>query len=62
MKRIGKKDFLAIAIKTILLTLSYEFVFRGLLQPRLDILAIFFVIVFACEFIGKRIELNEEQR
>lgn len=62
MKRIGKKDILAIVIKTILLTLSYEFVFRGLLQPRLDIFAIFFVIVFACEFIGKRIELNEEQR
>ena len=53
------KDLFIIVVKTILLTISYEFVFRGLLQPRLDVFVVFFVITFACESIGKKIEKKE---
>lgn len=60
MRFFEKKTLLLIAIKTILLAISYEFVFRSLLLPRLEIFGFFFVIVLVCELIEKKIVFTEK--
>lgn len=60
MKLLEKKDFLLMVVKTILLTISYEFVFRSLFTPRLEIFGFFFVIVLTCEIIEKRIDFSKK--
>jgi len=55
MRCVEKRDLLTIAVVTILLTISYESVFRSFWQPRLVVFLIILFLVIVSKFLEKQI-------